>query len=367
MDNNFLYTEKLAVGYSGKIIIDNINLSVKQGQITTLIGPNGAGKSTILKSIIRQLEKISGAVFIDGKNSDNISGKELAKIMSVLMTERMEAELMTCADTVKTGRYPYTGQLGILSDNDKIKVSEAMDLTHVTEISDQNFNRISDGQRQRVMLARAICQEPDILVLDEPTSFLDIRHKLEMLNILKMLVREKNIAVIMSMHELDLAQRISDYIVCIGENGIDKYGTPDEIFTAEYIGRLYGITPLCYDENYGTAELEMPKGIPQIFVIAGGGTGIKTFRKLQRLNIPFITGVIHENDIDFPAAKALAAEVISEKSFEPISDKNIEKAAEKIDLCRGVICCTNNFGTMNMGNKKLKEYAQKQNKLKNAY
>ncbi len=364
MENSFLRTEDLAVGYAGKILIDNISISVKQGQITTLIGPNGAGKSTILKSIIRQLEKISGTVFIDGRNADGISGKELAKIMSALMTERMEAELMTCADAVKTGRYPYTGQLGILSEHDKIKVSEAMELTRVSEISDRNFNRISDGQRQRVMLARAICQEPDILVLDEPTSFLDIRHKLEMLNILKMLVRTKNIAVIMSMHELDLAQRISDYTVCVGENEIDKYGTPDEIFTAEYIGKLYGIAPPCYNENYGTAELETPKGTPQVFVIAGGGSGIKTFRKLQRLNIPFITGVIHENDIDFPAAKALAAEVIAERSFEPISNKSIEKAAEKIDLCREVICCVNNFGTMNIGNKKLKEYAEKQNKLK---
>ncbi len=364
MEKKFFYTQNLAVGYDRTILIDNINISVKCGQITTLIGPNGSGKSTILKSIIKQLDKISGTVFIDGKDIDAISVKELSKIMSVLMTERMEAELMTCADAVKMGRYPYTGQLGILSDQDKLKVAEAMELTNITEISQRELNRISDGQRQRVMLARAICQEPDVLVLDEPTSFLDIKHKLEMLNILKMLVREKNIAVIMSMHELDLAQRISDYIVCTGENGIEKCGTPDEIFTAEYIGSLYKIMPLCYDENYGTAELEAPKGIPQIFVIAGGGTGIKVFRWLQRRNIPFIAGIIHENDIDFPAAKALAAEVITEKAFEPICEKNIEKAAEKINLCCEVICCINNFGMMNIGNKKLKEYAQMQNKLK---
>ena len=365
MGNKFLYTENLSVGYDRNILIDGINISVNRGQITTLIGPNGAGKSTVLKTIIGQLDKISGTVFIGGKNAESISGNELAKTMSVLMTERMETELMTCADVDKTGRYPYTGQLGILSEHDKSKVTEAMELTRVTEIGNRNFNRISDGQRQRVMLARAICQEPDVLILDEPTSFLDIRHKLEMLNILKMLVCEKNIAVIMSMHELDLAQRVSDRIVCVGGKGIDKYGTSEEIFTAEYIGKLYGITPCCYNENYGTAELEKPCGMPQVFVIAGGGTGINAFRNLQRQNIPFITGIIHENDIDFPAASALAAEVITEKAFEPISSENIEKAAEKIALCREVICCTDKFGTMNIGNKKLKEYAQKQGKLKN--
>lgn len=364
MENKFLYTENLSVGYGRNILIDGINISVSRGQITTLIGPNGAGKSTILKSIIKQLDKISGTIFIGGKNAESIGGNDLAKTMSVLMTERMETELMTCADVVKTGRYPYTGQLGILSEHDKNKVTEAMELTRVTEIGNRNFNCISDGQRQRVMLARAICQEPDVLILDEPTSFLDIRHKLEMLNILKMLVREKNIAVIMSMHELDLAQRISDNIVCISENGIDKYGTSEEIFATEYIGRLYGITPYCYNENYGTSELEKPCGAPQVFVIAGGGTGINTFRNLQRQNIPFITGIIHENDIDFPAAAALAAEVITEKAFEPISNESIEKAAKKITLCREVICCTDKFGTMNIGNKKLKEYAQKQGKLK---
>ena len=111
MENKFLYTDNLSVGYDRNILIDGINISVNRGQITTLIGPNGAGKSTVLKTIIGQLDKISGTVFIGGKNAEGISGNELAKTMSVLMTERMETELMTCADVVKTGRYPYTGQL----------------------------------------------------------------------------------------------------------------------------------------------------------------------------------------------------------------------------------------------------------------
>ena len=143
------------------------------------------------------------------------------------MTGWVEPELMRCEEVVESGRFPYTGRLGILSDYDHKQVAEAMELVHVTELADRNFNCISDGQRQRVMLARAICQEPDILVLDEPTSFLDIRHKLELLSILKDLVRQKNLAVILSLHELDLAQKISDFVVCIKDDHIDRYGPPD--------------------------------------------------------------------------------------------------------------------------------------------
>lgn len=122
---------------------------------------------------------------------------------------------MTCRDVVESGRYPYTGRLGILSEADREAVDEAMALTSTTELSGVDFAQISDGQRQRVMLARAMSQQPELLILDEPTSYLDIRHKLELLNTLKKLVREKNTAVLMSLHELDLALRVSDKIVCI--------------------------------------------------------------------------------------------------------------------------------------------------------
>ena len=249
---------------------------------TTLIGPNGAGKTTILKSIIRQLSPIAGMVYLDGRQTAQMTGKELSRCLSVVLTERVRPELMTCRDVVATGRYPYTGRFGVLGEQDHRAVEEAMELVQIRELSDRDFAKISDGQRQRVMLARAVCQEPDILVLDEPTSFLDIKYKLEFLSVLQQLKRSGKLTVIMSLHELDLAERISDRIACIRKDRIDRFGTPEEIFVPGYIPQLYDMTSGSYDERTGNIELEPAKGRPQIFVLAGNGTGTCIYRRLQR-------------------------------------------------------------------------------------
>lgn len=363
MKEVILHTEQLAVGYNKKALIRDIEISVRAGQILTLIGPNGAGKSTILKSITRQLEPIAGTVWIGRQSMQQMQERAFAQTVSVMMTGWVEPELMLCEDVVEAGRFPYTGRLGILSNHDHEQVAEAMRLVHVTELAERSFNCISDGQRQRVMLARAICQEPDILVLDEPTSFLDIRHKLELLSILKELVRQKQLAVILSLHELDLAQKISDYVLCIKNDRIDRCGTPEEIFTDDYIRSLYGVSRGSYHGLYGSLELQAPPGEPQLFVIGGGGAGISMYRQLQRCGIPFAAGVLHENDLDYPVAKALAAEVIAETAFEPISETALRQAAEVLYRCQKVLCCLNHFGTSNQGNQRLLELAKQRGML----
>ena len=186
MGEYYFHLDQLTVGYNGKPLIDQIQVGIHKGEIVTLIGPNGSGKSTILKSITRQLKILGGKVLYEENDLHKLSYKELSTRMAVVLTERMRPELMTCHDIVATGRYPYTGRLGILSREDEDKVDEAMRIVHAEELGSRDFNAISDGQRQRVLLARAICQEPEIIVLDEPTSFLDIRHKLELLSILRL-------------------------------------------------------------------------------------------------------------------------------------------------------------------------------------
>ncbi|MGN1026822.1 MAG: ABC transporter ATP-binding protein [Faecousia sp.] len=363
MQAPYLYTDKMSVGYGGKALIENISLHIRRGQILTLIGPNGSGKSTILKSIIRQLKLIRGAVYLDGMDLGRMTDRDVAKRMSVLMTERIHPELMTCEDVVSTGRYPYTGQLGILTKQDREKVREAMELVHAGDLASCDFSKISDGQRQRILLARALCQEPDVIVLDEPTSFLDIRHKLELLSILKDMVRQRQLAVIMSLHELDLAQKISDYVICVHKGSIERCGTPEEIFTPAYIRELYEIERGSFNTAYGSLEMERVCGTPEIFVIGGGGSGISIYRKLQRRGIPFAAGVLHENDLDYPVAKALAVHVIAEKSFEPVSEAAFTQACDWVKQCGSVICCTAAFGAMNEKNRCLAVYAQELGKL----
>ena len=215
MNSYFFQTEKLSVGYDGKPLIKEIEIKLNRGQILTLIGPNGAGKSTILKSITRQLKTIGGAVYLEQKEMQKMSDKAIAQKLSIVMTERMNTELLTCEDIVSTGRYPYTGTLGILSEEDRRKVTEAMEMVHALELRGRDFSAVSDGQRQRVLLARAICQEPEMIILDEPTSFLDIRHKLELLTILKEMVSKKNVAVIT---KSILRRRYRIWLCASGEN-----------------------------------------------------------------------------------------------------------------------------------------------------
>ena len=235
-------TEHLDSGYGHKVIVAGAEIIVQPGEIVTLIGPNGAGKSTVLKTIAGQLEPVAGTIYIGDEKRSSYSLTDIAKKQAVMLTERMPAEKMTCAEVVSLGRYPYTGRLGILSDNDKKAVHDTMELVHVTELAERSYDQISDGQRQRVLLARAICQEPEIMILDEPTSYLDIRHKLEFLDLLRNLTREKEIGVIMSMHELELAHLIADKVICISSDGkVEKVGSPEEVFTDELISSLYSL------------------------------------------------------------------------------------------------------------------------------
>lgn len=337
MTDYYIQMKKLSVGYNGKPLIHDINIGIEKGEIVTLIGPNGSGKSTILKSITRQLDVIGGKVMLDEKSIHEMSYKSLSTKMSVVLTDRMRPELMTCHDVVATGRYPYTGRLGILSREDENKVEDAMRCVHAEELGGKDFNAISDGQRQRVLLARAICQEPEIIILDEPTSFLDVRYKLELLSILRSMAKEKQITVIMSLHEIDLAQKISDKIICVKGEFISHYGRPEEIFKEEIIREIYEIGNGFFDPCFGSIELPRVTGKPEVFVISACGTGIPVFRQLQKQNIPFAAGILYRNDIDYQLARLLAVQVITEEPFHEISDGVFEEALSVMRSCEKII------------------------------
>ena len=249
MENYYFITKKMCVGYDNKPLIKEMELALPKGEILSIIGPNGAGKSTVLKSIAAQLRLIDGTVYLGEAVLSEMKADELAKKMSVLFTEKLRAELKNCRDVVATGRYPYTGWFGILSKEDELIVDEVMELTHITDIREKDFDKISDGQKQRVMLARAICQEPEIVILYEPTSYLDIKYKLEFLSILQEMREKKGLTVIMSLHELELAKIVSDKILCLKGEYVERYGTPEEIFASNFIEQLFDITESSFGGN----------------------------------------------------------------------------------------------------------------------
>lgn len=241
-EKELIKLNKLSVGYGRKVLIGDIDLSIGEGEIVTLIGPNGAGKSTILKTIARQLEPVKGTVFIDGRELSKLSFHELAERVSILLTERIDPELMTVRDVVEAGRYPYTGHMGMLRRHDEEVVGEALALCSIEELSDRYFRELSDGQKQRVMLARTIAQEPEILILDEPTSYMDIRYKLELLGLLRKLRDSRKMTIILSLHEFELTKVVSDRIICVKDRDIIKAGTPKEILNRKVLCELYDIS-----------------------------------------------------------------------------------------------------------------------------
>ena len=401
-DPPYLELRGLAVGYNGKALIHGIEIGVKRGEIVTLVGPNGSGKSTILKTITSQLERISGQTLLSGRDLQEYSRKELAEQMAVVLTGRLQTELMTCRDVAAMGRYPYTGRLGILSEQDERKVDEALAQVHAEHLAERSFDAVSDGERQRILLARAICQEPEIIVLDEPTSFLDIRHKLELLSILHRMAREQKITVVMSLHEVDLAMKISDRIICVRGEEIFACGTPEEVLSDEVIRELYDLDPACgtFDALTGSVELPAPGGgkisqsgsvevpregvdlpsgtgkltqtkdfglpqegidmppesgnlqphavnSPSVLVISSGGTGIPVYRKLQREGVPFAAGILYRNDLDYRTAKRLAAEVVEERPFEEIGEAAFGRAMELVRSCSAVINAGVTIGSCN--------------------
>ncbi len=250
--SNIIQTKNLQIGYGKSVLVEDINLTFDSGEIVSLIGPNGSGKSTLLKTITNQLEKMGGSIAVKEKELSDISSGEIGKTMSLLLTDKIRPEMMSAFEVVCTGRYPYTGMMGILSEEDKEIAWAAVARMQIEDLADKDYMQLSDGQKQRVMLARAICQDTEILILDEPTTYLDINYKLSLMQMVQDLAREKNKLVIMSIHELDLAKIYSDRIVCVsGDHRLDRVATAEEIFSGDYIDTLFGMQPGTYRDLLG--------------------------------------------------------------------------------------------------------------------
>lgn len=354
-----LSAHDLSVGYNKKVLIGGIELEIDAGEVVTLIGPNGAGKSTVLKSITRHLDLLGGTVYVDGEDATSLTFRNFATKFSVVLTERLKTERMTCEEIVAAGRYPYTGFFGKLTQGDREIVAESMALVGASELADTPFEAISDGQRQRILLARAICQQPQIMVLDEPTSFLDIRYKIELLGVLRRLATEKKMSVVLSLHEIDLAAKISDKIVCVDGDRVLSAGTPEEIFRGDTVRRLYGLVRGDYNLLFGSVEMEKPQGTSRVFVLAGGGAGISVYRALQRRGIAFSTGILSENDVDYQVARSLATSIVSVPAFASVGEEDVARAAEETERAGALLAACRKFGETNARAEQLIAWAER--------
>ena len=246
--------EDLSAGYRGKAVVPGVNLEIKKGEIISFIGPNGAGKSTLLKTLYRELTPVAGAVFIDGADVSKMTLKELAKKLSIVTTDRIKPEHMTCREVVMAGRLPYTDGFGVLGKEDMQAAEDAIALMKIEGFADKQFNNLSDGQKQRTLIARAIAQSPEYLVMDEPTSYLDIRYRMELMEVLEGLAK-KGVTIVMSIHELELAVSVSDRLLLVYDDGKTLCKTPLEVMEAGLIKDLFSLTDEMYEKIYGKGRI----------------------------------------------------------------------------------------------------------------
>lgn len=241
--------EKVSAGYGHRVVVENVNIDIKEGEIICLIGPNGGGKSTLLKSINGSLDLLEGVIYLDSRNLSTLSAKEISKTLSIVTTERIKPQLMTCKDVVLSGRLPFTGGFGKYSNEDLEIMEKALDTMKIKHLSDVSYDALSDGQKQRSLIARAICQSPKYLVMDEPTSYMDIKHRLELMDVVKEMARG-GVTIIMSLHEVELALDVADRLLLVYDDGHVEIDTPQEVLNNTLIKDLYKLK----DEQYKKIE-----------------------------------------------------------------------------------------------------------------
>lgn len=317
--------KKLDVGYDKKKVVSGIELEALRGQVVCLLGPNGAGKSTILRTLSGLIAPLGGIVEIKGENIRSVKSAELSKTLSLVLTGASEPSLMTVYELAAMGRTPYTGFMGKLSARDREIVEQSLESVGALALKDRYFSELSDGEKQKVMIARALVQEPELMILDEPTSHLDVKHKVEVINVLRRLSEEKNITCIISLHDIDLAIKGCGTLLLVNDGKIIAQGLPEDIIKSGTIQSLYGISGAKYNELTCSVELA-GKSTAEIFVTGGNGSGAGLYRALSRAGFGIVSGVIHENDADFHIAKAICSRVISERAFEPISTERTDEA-----------------------------------------
>jgi iron complex transport system ATP-binding protein len=332
-----LACDDLCVGYGDKAILKHVHLTCQAGCFTSLLGPNGVGKTTLLRTLSRHLPPLSGSIEIMGRQQSSLRQGELARIMAVVLTDRVTPPLFSVFQFVALGRYPHTDFLGRLTTSDRQVVDAALAAVHARDLMEREFASLSDGERQKVLVARALAQEPQILLLDEPTAHLDLKHRVEVMTILRNLCRSRGIAVIASLHDVDIAAKVSDQVVLVKQGAISAWGSPEEVLDSAAVASLYDFDTACFDAHLGSIELRGDGQRGRVFVVAGMGSGAPLYRLLSKRGFAISTGVLQSNDLDCYVARSLGAECAQQPPDGALDQEQLDLAGQALNGCDWVI------------------------------
>lgn len=350
--------EDLSLSFDGKRILKGISLSVEDGEFLALMGPNGSGKTTLLRCIMNYLTPEHGAVLVDARPIHTMPDRELAQLFAVVpQTSQMEFSF-TAYEMVMMGRTPHAkNRFSGISKSDDSAVRAAMEKTNTWKFADREYSGLSGGERQRVIIARALAQEPKVLLLDEPTVYLDITGQLEIMDLLRELNRG-GLTIIAVMHDINLASRYCSDIALIHEGRIESHGRPEEVFTPENIVRIYDVDvivrkdPLtnCVSVIPRTASTIAPMHGTRVHILCGGGSGGHLASDLIDAGYAPSVGVINVLDSDYELAKDLHIPVVTEIPFAQISDSAFEQNKVMVREASAVIVADFPVGPGNLKN-----------------
>ncbi|RBP44981.1 ABC transporter ATP-binding protein [Garciella nitratireducens] len=362
MKKEILKIQDLVVAYGDKKIIDGLNLSIYQGEFVGIIGPNGTGKSTLVRAITNILDYQDGSIWIKGSLNKKLSKRQLAKLVAVVPQEFHIEYAFTNYDIVMMGRNPHIDRKHRLGQRDHKIVKEAMIMTNTWKFRDNFFHELSGGERQRVIIARAIAQQPSIILLDEPTSHLDIHHQLEVMELISQLKRKRGLTVVAVLHDINMAARFSDRLILLSQGKAIVQGSPEEVIQEENLSKVYHMEMMVRDNRIlGKKEVIPLRVLKQkveindkkIHVICGGATGGKILEQLKSLGLQVSAGVINQGDSDWEICKSLNIPCIEAPPFSHFTSKEAQKNAIFIEKSDFILVTDVPYGRGNLINLEL--------------
>ena len=254
-----LHVRDLTVSYGAATIIDGLGLDVPRGGVTTIVGPNGCGKSTLLRAVAGLIPRERGEVVLDGRNSAEMKRREIARTLAVLPQTPVAPDGLTVRDLVGRGRHPHQTWLRQTSGNDRAMVDEMMELTQVAEFAERPLERLSGGQRQRAWIAMVLAQDTPLVLLDEPTTYLDLSHSVELLALIRRLADDMGRTVVMVLHDLNLAARFSDQLVVMKGGEVQAAGTPAEVVSEQLLADVFSLPAVVTEDPVAGGPLIVPR------------------------------------------------------------------------------------------------------------